>query len=85
MPIYVHNETHNNTFIGQKMIEDQLKLTKEELVSIWDQSEDNYGLIKTAYELGYNRGKLAQAREDNVELNAVLSILENHDDATISS
>lgn len=82
MPIYVHNDTHNNTFIWQKMIEDQLKLTKEELVSIWDQADNSHDLIQTAYELGYNRGKLAQAREDNVELNAVISILEANEEAT---
>lgn len=48
----------------------------EEIKEIWDKSQGLHQLIKLAYQLGYERGRLTHMRETDLELNAVLNILE---------
>lgn len=53
-----------------------IELTTPEIIEIWDKYKGHHDLIKQAYKLGYERGRLSHMRETDLELNAVLNILE---------
>jgi len=53
------------------------ELTTPEIVAIWEQSENNFELIRSAYRHGYLKGQSDQLRKTDHQLNAVLNILEN--------
>lgn len=61
------------------MTTDAIDISKEELVAIWDSSDNNYDLIQIAYRQGYLKGQSDQLRKTDHGLNAVLNILEAKD------
>jgi hypothetical protein len=55
----------------------QDKLGKDQLLAIWEQSDNSYDLVQIAFRHGYLKGQTDQLRKTDHHLNAVLNILEN--------
>lgn len=50
-------------------------LTVPELKEIWRAGESSFDMMQRAAQIGYEKGRLSQLREDNAELNAVLNVI----------
>lgn len=51
-------------------------ITIQEIKSVWDGYDDVLDMIKAAAQIGFEKGRIAQLREDNAELNAVLHVVD---------
>ena len=50
--------------------------TVPELKQIWRISESSFDMMQIAAQIGFNKGRIAQLREDNAGLNAVLHVVD---------
>jgi hypothetical protein len=51
-------------------------LNAQEMNEIWRKNESTYDQFQAAAQIGFEKGRIAQLREDNAELNAVLHVVD---------
>jgi hypothetical protein len=54
-------------------------ISLEDMKEIWDHSQDHHDMIKLAYELGFRRGQLEQAKAVDPIFRAVLNVIEKQE------